>query len=202
MIESLWFSKLMISDKRCKEQVKSKKAKPQVMKERTRTEEATAAKETLEVWNLRGAWRWNTGELMRTVPLFLHIPRLTTPAWVKIIRTRARFFLFFFLYSSYHVPSRHIASTPEVFLFTNSIYFHNSPMRQIKLLAPIRWEKQSLAPFWMKHRRLRNLLRVFKMNGWKSSCRICGLTTLQAAWAGQGDEKSMNLSPSSGVITF
>lgn len=47
-------------------------------------------------------------------------------------------FLFFFLYSSYHVPSRHIASTPEVFLFTNSINFHNSPMRQIKLLAPIR----------------------------------------------------------------
>ena len=47
-------------------------------------------------------------------------------------------FSFFFLYSSYHVPSRHISSTPEVFLFTNSINFHNSPMRQIKLLAPIR----------------------------------------------------------------
>ena len=193
--------------KRCKEQVKSRKVKPQVMKEGTRTEEATAAKETLDVWNLRGARRWNTGELVKTVPPFLHIPRLTTPAWVKIIRTELVFlsfffFFFFFLYIFYHVPSRHISSTPEVFLFTNSINFHNSPMRQIKLLAPVRWEKQSLASFWMKHRRLRNLLRVFKLNGWKSSCRICGLMTLQAAWAGQGGEKPVNLSPSPGVITF
>ena len=166
MIESPWFSELMISDERYKEQVMSRKVKPQVVKEGTRTEEATAAKETLEVWNLRGVRRWNTGELVKTVPPFLHISRLTTPAWVKIIRTELVFlFLFFFLYSSYHVPSRHISSTPEVFLFTNSINFHNSPMRQIKLLAPIRWEKQSLAPFWMKHRRLRNLLGVFKLNG-------------------------------------
>jgi len=39
----------MISDERYKEQVMSRKVKPQVMKEGTRTEEATAAKETLEV---------------------------------------------------------------------------------------------------------------------------------------------------------
>ena len=57
-------------------------------------------------------------------------------------QNRARFsfflFFFFFLYIFNHVPSRHISSTPEVFLFTNSINFHNSPMRQIKLLAPVR----------------------------------------------------------------
>lgn len=39
----------MITDERCKEQVKGRKVKPQVMKEGTRTEEAPAAKETLEV---------------------------------------------------------------------------------------------------------------------------------------------------------
>lgn len=111
MVEPLKFPELMLNSRRYKEQVKSRKARPQVVKEQSGIKEGTAAKEALQVPDLRGAQWWNTGASVRTVPRFLYVPRITTLACVKVI-IRA-----FFIYSSYHVPSMHIptTTTPAVF---------------------------------------------------------------------------------------
>lgn len=60
-----------------------------------------------------------------------------------------------------------------------------------------------ISPILDETQKVEKLAPGLCLNGWKSSYRICGSTmTLQAAWAGQRGEKSMNLSPNPGVITF
>lgn len=46
-----------------------------------------------------------------------------------------------------------------------------------------------ISPIVDETQKVEKLAQVFNLNGWKSSYRICGSTTLQAAWAGQGGEK-------------
>lgn len=104
-LDPSWFPRLMLRGERYREQVKGREARPQVLKEGSGVKEDAAAKETLEMSDLRAVWRAKhrvVGEDRSTTFPYSH------PSNFDLRQGNHN-------YSSCQVPSMHVPTTPEGF---------------------------------------------------------------------------------------